>query len=397
MPWIQDVMEATKRAESPRSFMLWSALAAISAVVNNKVYLDKRIYKLYPNIYVILVAKSGMRKGFPVQVAKKLVTDIGNTRVIAGRSSIQSVVQSLGKTVTVPKAGGGINILKDATAFINAGEMSTSLVRDPDALTILTDLHDGHYNPEWTNTLKSTGKEVLKNVCITLLGAMNQTHFNDMITAKEISGGFIARCVLVLEEKRAHKDALLRPELNDEIDYEGLEKYLMKLADIKGQFKLTDEAINTYEEWYNDFEPETMDDRTGTANRIHDQILKVAMLLSLSNGDDLLINDKNIKDSMALCLESTASINRITAGSGIHVDAPKIKLVIQYLLSRPGFSATRGDLLRKHHGSIDRFDLDRIVDTLLEMQGLTAEGNGTETIYTLTERATQGLKSWRQA
>lgn len=387
--WLNDLLNATKRAESPRSFIVWSGLSAVSAIVNNKVYLEKGgLYTLYPNIYVMLVAPSGLRKGYPVSVAKKLVSDIGVTRTISGRSSIQAIVKTLATTTSVP--GKGI-VIRDSIGYINSGEFSTSLVRDPDSLTILTDLHDGHYNPEWVNTLKGSGKEELKNVCLTLLGAMNPTHFNDVISMKEISGGFIARCFLVFETKRSRKDSLLRAEAGDKVNYPELEKHLFELTKLKGPFVIEEEGIVAYDLWYQAFEPEDMDDKTGTANRIHDQILKVAMLLALcKRSDSLIITETEIRESITLCTQTTASVKRITSGSGIHLDAPKLKLFIDMMLSATAYTMTRSDILHKQYGNLDKYDLDRIVDTLVEAGGLQITGGAGNAVYTLTQRAIEG-------
>jgi hypothetical protein len=54
MHWLADLLEATKRAESPRSFITWSGLSAISAIINNKVWIERKAVgtKLYPNIRI---------------------------------------------------------------------------------------------------------------------------------------------------------------------------------------------------------------------------------------------------------------------------------------------------------------------------------------------------------
>lgn len=390
MNWLQVLLDQTKRAESPRSFIVWSGLTAVSAVVNNKVWLNKGgLYNLYPNIYVMLVGPSGLRKSFPPMVMRKLVGMVGNTRIIAGRSSVQAIISKLSKS----SIGPGKGIIKDAIAYINAGELATSLVRDQDALTLLTDLHDGNYNKEWAYNLKGSGTEELKNICITMLGAINPELFSDFITQKEIGGGFIARNFLIYETRRQQKDALLRNQEDDQIDYEVLVKHLQELTKLNGEFVIDEDAILAYETWYDKFEPEDMDDRTGSANRIHDQILKVAMLLSLcERPDSLTIRAPEMEKAFALCTQSTSSVNRILAGTGIHVDAPKIKLFIDKLLASPGNAVSRSDFLSKNYGSVDRYDLDRIVDTLVEAGGLKVDGYGGASVYTLTERALEGLK-----
>lgn len=387
MNWLQLLLDQTRRAESPKSFMVWSGLTAVSAIVNNKVWIDKGgLYNLYPNIYVMLIGPSGLRKSFPPMVMRRLVAMVGNTRIIAGRSSVQQIISKLSKATALPGKG----IIKDAIGYINAGELATSLVRDQDALTLLTDLHDGNYNKEWSYNLKS-GTDELKNICITMVGAINPELFGDFISQKEIGGGFIARNFLIYETRRSQKDALLRKKDKDEIDYAVLVDHLMKITKLHGEFEIQEDAMVLYEDWYEAFDPESMDDRTGSANRIHDQILKVAMLLALCERDDsLVITKSEMEKAFALCTQSTASVTRVLAGTGIHVDAPKIKLVMDRLRAAPGNRLSRRELLAKNYGSIDRFDLDRIIATLNEAGGVEVEGYGGEAVYTLTKEGLEG-------
>src|SRR6266704_1581124 len=167
--------------------------------MKKNVYLDRYYYILYPNIYVFLVARSGLRKGNPVNLAKKLVQEVGVTRVISGRNSIQGVLKDLGKAHSTPNG----TIVKDAAGFMISGELASFLIKDPEALTILTDLYDTHVNePEWKNTTKTQGIDTLKNPCITLLGATNEEHFQDAVPTNAIGGGFIGRTSIVFEGVR---------------------------------------------------------------------------------------------------------------------------------------------------------------------------------------------------
>ena len=94
MNWLHDLVAQHDSLESPLSFWYWAAISAISAVVKDNVYIDRQIYKLYLNIYVMLHADSGLKKGPPISMAKQLVDKVGNTSVISGRSSIQGCLHS---------------------------------------------------------------------------------------------------------------------------------------------------------------------------------------------------------------------------------------------------------------------------------------------------------------
>lgn len=379
MTWLEDYLEATKFAETPRSFFYWSGLATISAVVKNRVWIEKDIYKLYPNIYVLLIARSGLRKGFPVALSKQLVEAVNDTKIIAGRASIQAIIQELARA---KKTDHGY--ITESSGYINAGEFASSLVHDPDALTILTDLYDGHYNKEWKNVLKSTGIETLKSVNLTILGALNQPHFEDMMTEKEIFGGFIARCMTIVEEKRALKNSLLRSKSN--LNIEALALYLKELSKLEGRIEVEEEAIVTFEEWYNRFEPENLEDKTGTANRVHDHILKTAMLISLSRTLELKVNKEDMEEAMTVCLTASSAVRKVTAGKGKSELAAKTKLIIEDLVMKEDHMLSRQWLLNKYSFDIEVRELDMIIEKLEQADALRTKRDGKNWYYTLTDK-----------
>ena len=89
---LDDILEQHKEYESPLEFWRWAGLAAISAIIKDNVWLERAgLYNLYANIYVMFHATSGLRKGVPVNYAKRLVRAINNTKIISGRSSIQGI------------------------------------------------------------------------------------------------------------------------------------------------------------------------------------------------------------------------------------------------------------------------------------------------------------------
>lgn len=123
--FIGEFERLTEEAETPRIFIHFSALSMLSAVASPNVYLDRVYYKLQPNLYTILIAPSGVGKGFPISEAKRIVKAVNCTRVIEGRNSIQSVIKEMGTMKT--SANGSGPILKDSRAFLCTGEFADFL------------------------------------------------------------------------------------------------------------------------------------------------------------------------------------------------------------------------------------------------------------------------------
>src|SRR5207245_598351 len=97
MNWLTGLINQHAEMETPSTFWRWAALVSISAVMKDQVWLSRGgAYNLYPNIYCILYADSGMKKGPATSLAKKLVKEVNSTKIISGRSSIQGIMKRLG-------------------------------------------------------------------------------------------------------------------------------------------------------------------------------------------------------------------------------------------------------------------------------------------------------------
>lgn len=383
MNWLDDLMEATSYVETPRSFIRWAAISAVSAVVKDNVYLDKFAYKLYPNIYVLLVAKSGLRKGFAANVAKALAVLVGNTRVISGRNSIQAIIQELSRSFTRPKQP---PLLK-AHGFIVSGELSTTFIEDPHTFTILTDLFDRHYHADgggWKYTLKGQDQQVLKDPCITMLGAINPPLLKSMISKRDISGGFVARTIIVEEHKRALKNPLTRPPKLVFDIYKFVPR-LKEIAELTGEFHWSPEAMEIYEPWYDSLDMEGDEGETGTINRIADHVTKVAMILSMIRDNKLIIQKEDLEQSMDLLNAAVRTAEGLTKGGG-SVDnfAPKVKIVLGELINAEGGKCFRSRLLRKYWTEFNHLELDVIISTLERSNCVVITKKGRDEMYNAT-------------
>src|SRR5215510_2484023 len=231
MNWVQQVVDLHSELESPESFWRWSAITAISAVVKDNVWLDQQIFNLYPNIYTMFHADSGLKKGPPVNMAKKLVKLVNNTKIITGRGSIQGILKEMGTGQTLP--GGKIDA--KSTVFICSSELSSSIVEDKVATKILTDLYDRIYNEgEWRSLLKMESF-TLKDPTVTMLTATNEAMSDDFFTKSAIQGGYFARTFIIYEKESDRVNSLIYP-LEEDINYGSVSDYLKEVAKLSGAF-----------------------------------------------------------------------------------------------------------------------------------------------------------------
>ena len=363
--WLDKVVTSTIESESPERFYWWSAASAISAVAKRNSWLDRYRYKLYANIYVILVsAKSGLRKGLPISDAKSIVEKVGNTRVMSGRFSIQGIVKELSMQRTLENG----TVVNDAQAFLCAPELKSFLVDDDQALDIMTDLQNTHeHEKEWKNTLKGSPVEALRKPYITLLGAANETMFEAALQQKDIQGGFIARTFIIHESKRRLINSLIRPPIGF-ISNTELASHLKSISQLPpDEFKWDSEVRQYYDDWYHKLVTvsESYDDRTGTLERIGDQCLKLVMIISLSKRLNRVITLEDMSEAIMRSEEYFASSKQILSGQGDSDLAKPAKKVMGILLNLNGDkNIERQRLLQKCWPDIDGPTLDRVFDLL---------------------------------
>jgi len=417
MTWLEKLLAQHNELESPTNFWLWGGLAAISAVVKDNVWLNRQIYNLYPNIYVMFHAESGLKKGPPISMAKQLVRGVGGTRIISGRSSIQGILKELGTAQTQP----GGKVISKSTAFICSSELTSSIVEDKVATDILTDLYDRQYNyGEWRSLLKMESFN-LKDPTISMLTATNEAHSTDFFGKKDLHGGYFARTFVVTETKRNRANSLLVPLTNPPNYTESIE-YLKEVAKLAGPFQplalneaneqctiphveletgqtnYFTEAGLLYQEWYEDF-IETMQfqevkDETGTLNRFGDSVLKVAMLLSLSRSPELVIDTDSMKAAIAYCEKLVGNVREMTYGKKGLSDAKGLKnLVLLELLARNGHQISRPMLLKRMWAHYkEATELDEIMMSFDQAGMIKTESLGNQIIYIMQENMVGELK-----
>lgn len=384
MDWLDTTVATFKEFESPRRFYYWSILSAVSAIVKDKVYFDRFLYKLYPNIYVLLYGPSAIKKGPPIGLAKDIVTRINNTRVINGRATVEAIIKELGTVQTKPNK----TIINDSAGFIVSSELSSAIIGNTNSLDILTDLFDRIYNEgEWTYRLKNSEPISLKNPTVTWLAGTNEALFREFVPEKNLRGGLIGRTFIISEHKENTLNSLMNKpdiEVNKQVIAEGIRH----ASNLKGEFTMQKEVRDAFDEWYLKFRKEVapkLEDDTGTVGRIDDNILKLAMLISTARRADLYITIEDIQEAMGEVLQLIAPSKKITqtVKQNEITLTEKRNLILKYLASREDHKDTRVNLLQRFTLKMDHEDLDRIVTFLEAAKIISASSPGGHTQYRL--------------
>lgn len=383
MNLIDQVLFMCDEVETPRSYLRWATYSAISAVVKKKIYIDKHFYKVYPNIYVMLVGPPGITKSYATDIAKQMVKSVNNTRIISGMNSIEGIIHTLSRPELDEN---GVPKNKNAEAFIVSNEFTNLMIDNSQAFSVLTELYDACYGDNWTKTLKS-GEFTLNHPYVTMITATNTAHFNDKLRQVDIEGGFMGRTMLILESKRHRINSLIRKP-KQIFDINVIKAELTRISKLKGEVKFADEeTIQYFEEFDHDIKTKVKDDATGIYKRMPDSVLKVAMLDVVASGDELILTQPVLSRAIDTCNGIIRNIKSVTAGVGSAVNSQAIFKFMQELIQADGHKMSHAEMLRRNYAHFDTFELSKIVATLSEAGAIKVEVAGSSKNYVMTDKA----------
>lgn len=92
--WIETYLSYVENTEPAEQFKLWTAISCIAACLQRKVVLEYGALTLYPNMYVVLVAPSGGRKGTAMGPGYKMLREL-NVRMSAEATTREALIRAL--------------------------------------------------------------------------------------------------------------------------------------------------------------------------------------------------------------------------------------------------------------------------------------------------------------
>src|ERR1041385_3342133 len=382
MPFVDLFLKHTKNYESPTSFWLWSSYSVIASVLRDSCYRKLGQFRLFPNIYVLLLAPSAVdRKGFPVVLCEKLVKSINNTKLISGRSSIQGILDELALGETDKLTG---RIIQGGSAICASEELSAGIVNDPEAIKILTDIYD--YKEEYKSILRS-GRFQIKNICFSMISASNEELLKDFYTSAALYGGLLGRTFLVRPNEFRPSNSLFDLRDGSESYFEMVEE-LRKISNLHGEFEITPEAQRLYTDWYVPFREEShvKSDKSGILGRIHTSIIKLTMILCVDRTCALEIQSEHVKDAITQCIDLIPNYQSLVMNQGKASDAEMISQLIESIWKSKTKSITKQDFLSKFFHVYDLETIDRGVQKCREASLINESLNGSQIVWTLTDK-----------
>jgi len=320
--WLHSYLDYTEDSEAPEKFHLWVGLALLSAAVKRQVFLTRVKYKLYPNLYVLLVAESGMaRKSASMEIGLPIFQEaVVDCPIISDASTPEGLIKFIHKASAISTRNGKINL--DGFVMVHADELATLFSHDKIRAAKMGTLLTRCYTcpPKYDHTTARDDTLSIKAPYIVLLSATDPVNLK-VIPEDVAVGGLLGRLIMVASGSRRRG----RPTWSDDDEKsKDLKKALVndlhEISLAMGEMIKTEAAMEVFDKWYDglvDREQIEQDRRLkGFYSRCHDTAVKVAMLISLSRSSSLILEEGHMAGGIAFIEDQLPEIKRTIAWTG---------------------------------------------------------------------------------
>ena len=291
----------------------WTGVSTVAGALRRCVLLDLKHFQWVPNFYVILVAPPGVvAKSTTASIGMNLLRDVPGINFGPDVVTWQALAQALGNACEeVPMPDGFSHPMSAIT--IESSEFGTFLnPSDREMVDLLVHLWDGKKGV-FKKLTKTQGADEIINPWVNIIACTTPSWIEGNFPEYMIGGGFTSRCVFVYaEEKRQY---VPYPHLVAPKDFDDrkarLTEDLARISELRGPFDIAPDALAWGQDWYvrhYENRPKHLDnDRFGGyLARKQTHIHKLAMILSASQKDELVLTKEDLKtaDKIMTSLEA---------------------------------------------------------------------------------------------
>ena len=367
--WIESYLIYQENTEPARIFDKWAAYSVIASALRKKTFLSLGRIKIYPNIYIVFVAEPGIaRKSQAISNAMSMLAQIPEIITSADASTKEALLQDLQVGATDELMPDG-STFKHSSLCIFSKEFESFLGQKKEntkMLVLLTDLFDCQELP-WKYRTKTSGSNVVPSVFINLLAATTPDSLASSLPPTAVGGGLTSRMLFVWADKKKKK--VPRPfETEEEKELKDkLIKDLFVISRISGQYTMTEDCIEKWDEWYNKYE-EADPDRickdpsfNGWYSRKPMYILKIAILVAASRSNSLLVDWEMIEKAISEIEEVEYQMGNAFKAIGKSVITSETDTVLQIIKARKCIDEKM--LMSMVWRDIDSNKFDNVIDT----------------------------------
>lgn len=255
---------------SPLSYCDWGFIYLVGAALQRRVWIGSFDRGIFPNLYIILVGKPGLGKGQVIGPINDLLKhhkkpllegqDVSKQKTLinvgADSTTFESLLREMSNSIDkfnykkiLPSGQPDIGTYLHASLAFSLEEVSSLFNKDSEKIS--TFLLQAYDCKDYDRKTKTQGSDILKRICLSLLGGTTPDNMFDTFSNKILSDGFASRTIFVYEHSNRSTPFILPPLSEEQLQIkEELLEFILQLTKCYGQYTYTEEANIYVEEWW---------------------------------------------------------------------------------------------------------------------------------------------------
>lgn len=383
--FIDAYLDYTKNHEASRKFHKWTCISTIAGALGRHVYIPRGHYRIYPNLYVLLVGPAGLvKKSTTSGIGMDLLRGIDDIRIMADQVTQAALIDTLKGSYQKFGWPGSPEPHAQSSVFVYASEFKVLMDEVYGSITeLLTTFFDCtpyDFTHPWTRETKGEGQVKVFGPCINLLGCSTTSWLRKSIPIDQLEGGFASRILYVVDNSLPEKFvAIPEEDPNYEITRAKLISDLRYMHNLAGKVSMEPAVAAIFKDWYEKFMTEVgmrgaNDKFSGYWGRRSTMVEKLAIILSINEDDSLIIREKHIYHAITLAEELANGMFEAFRSVGNNTLAEALYNI--YDVIRANGAVTQDMLFRKAFGYCDFETLTKVLHNLQQMGAIQQKNRG---------------------
>jgi hypothetical protein len=327
-------------------------------------------------MYIVLVGPSGKcRKGTAMKQGMPFLSSLG-LKVAAESITREALIRELkvSSESTVNPITGDILLHSSLTIF--SQELTVFLgYNNQQLMADLSDWYD--CGDKWTYRTKNMGTDDITGLWVNLLGATTPELLQTTLPRDAIGGGLTSRIIFVYEQNKG-KTVVFPFASKEELELGAiLLKDLEVIGNMSGQFKISEDFIHGWGEWYGGKEGQTPpfeDYRfSGYFERRPTHLLKLSIIMSAARSNEMVVRRVDMEKAKAAMHMIEPKMKFTFSGVGRNTASDSVNRVMTMLMTEGRIPLTV--LQQRMYHDLDKFALEKVVETMILM-GVAYMENG---------------------
>ncbi len=335
--WIAAFMTFTANLPTPPIYREWTAISTIGAALERRVWSKLYGLHLYPNTIILLVGPPAVGKGVSINEAERFLRRTGQFNVAPNGITKAAFVDQLGSKIKVFKYRDENNIKMEQmynAMIITAPEFGTLLPEyDMRFLNVINDIYDCRDVFEDKVRMREH-TDVVDRPHVNIIGGTQPTYLGEVMPEAAYGLGFMSRVIMIYHGERVVKSLFGGTQRSAKLE-KTLLTDLLCVANITGEFHWEPEAVELIEEWNIKTDEDAPDHQRlhHYAKRRVGHGAKVAMILAVSRGNELIITAEDVVRGKKLIIQAEGLMPEIFKEMGKTTDSAELDTFHQFIFT----------------------------------------------------------------